>query len=61
MNKIMEVLQEKGIKPTWLVEKLVVSYSLYNPFFQIKKHPSLVILIENTKIIRGKLKYLILE
>jgi hypothetical protein len=41
MNRIKEVLEEKGIKQTWLSEKLDKSYPIINGYVQNKKQPSL--------------------
>lgn len=30
INRIKEVLEEKGIKQTWLAEKLIKSFSIVN-------------------------------
>ena len=34
MNRIKEVLEEKGIKQTWLAEKLDKSYNMVNGYVQ---------------------------
>jgi hypothetical protein len=34
MNRIKEVLEEKGIKQTWLVGKLGKSYNMVNSYAQ---------------------------
>jgi len=41
MNRIKEVLDEKGIKQTWLAEKLVKSYNMVNSYAQNRRQPSL--------------------
>jgi transcriptional regulator with XRE-family HTH domain len=41
MNRIKEVLEEKGIKQIWLAEQLGKSYNMVNSFAQNKKQPSI--------------------
>ena len=41
MNRIKEVLDEKGIKQTWLAEKLKKSYNMVNSYVQNRRQPSL--------------------
>ena len=41
MNRIKEVLEEKGIKQTWLAEKLGKSYNMVNAYAQNRRQPSL--------------------
>jgi transcriptional regulator with XRE-family HTH domain len=41
MNRIKEVLEEKGIKQTWLAEKLDKSYNMVNSYVQNRRQPSL--------------------
>jgi len=41
MNRIKEVLAEKGIKQTWLAEKLGKSYNMVNSYVQNRRQPSL--------------------
>lgn len=44
MNRIKEVLEEKGIKQTWLAEKLGKSYNMVNGYVQNRQQPRLEIL-----------------
>ncbi|TNE53221.1 MAG: XRE family transcriptional regulator [Bacteroidetes bacterium] len=44
MNRIKEVLEEKGIKQTWLAERLKKSYNMVNSYVQNRRQPSLKIL-----------------
>jgi putative transcriptional regulator len=44
MNRIKEVLQEKGIKQTWLAEKLGKSFNIVNDYCNNRRQPSLEIL-----------------
>ena len=41
MNRIKEVLEEKGIKQTWLAEKLEKSYNMVNAYVQNRRQPSI--------------------
>lgn len=41
MNRIKETLTEKGIKQTWLAEKLGKSYNMVNSYVQNRRQPSL--------------------
>lgn len=41
MNRIKEVLESKGIKQTWLAEKLEKSYNMVNSYVQNRRQPSL--------------------
>lgn len=41
MNRIKEVLEEKGIKQTWLAEKLGKSYNMVNSYVQNRRQPSI--------------------
>lgn len=44
MNRIKEVLQEKGIKQTWLAEKLGKSFNIVNDYCNNRRQPSLSLL-----------------
>ena len=41
MNRIKEVLDSKGIKQTWLAEKLGKSYNMVNSYVQNRRQPSI--------------------
>lgn len=41
MNRIKEVLEEKGIKQVWLAEKLGKSFNMVNSYVQNRTQPSL--------------------
>jgi transcriptional regulator with XRE-family HTH domain len=51
MNRIKEVLEEKGIKQTWLAEKLGKSYNIVNGYVQNRRQPSLEDLYKIAKIL----------
>ncbi|MGY8910024.1 MAG: transcriptional repressor LexA [Flavobacteriales bacterium] len=41
MNRIKEVIESKGIKQTWLAERLEKSYNMVNSYVQNRRQPSL--------------------
>ena len=41
MNRIKEVLEEKGIKQIWLSEQLGKSYNMVNSYAQNRRQPSI--------------------
>ena len=51
MNRIKEVLDRKGIKQTWLAEKLGKSYNMVNSYAQNRKQPRLEVLGHIAKIL----------
>ena len=51
MNRIKEVLEEKGIKQTWLAEKLGNSYNMVNSYVQNRQQPRLEVLNEIATIL----------
>jgi len=61
MNRIKEVLEEKGIKQKWLAEKLGKSYNMVNGYVQNRQQPKLEILFEIAEILGVNPKDLIRE
>jgi len=51
MNRIKEVLKQKGIKQIWLAEKLDKSYNMVNGYVQNRRQPSLEDLYKIAKIL----------
>ena len=51
MNRIKEVLEEKGIKQTWLAERLRKSYNMVNGYVQNRQQPRLEVLNEIAEIL----------
>ncbi len=51
MNRIKEVLEEKGIKQVWLAEKLGKSFNTVNGYVQNRNQPSLEILYKIGRIL----------
>ena len=61
MNRIKEVLEEKGIKQTWLAEKLGKSYNMVNGYVQNRQQPRLEVLYEIAKILDVEVRELLIE
>lgn len=61
LNRIKEVLEEKGIKQTWLAEQLGKSFSMVNAYACNRKQPSLEILNQIAEILQVGVKNLIIE
>jgi putative transcriptional regulator len=61
MNRIKEVLEEKGIKQTWLAEKLGKSYPIINGYAQNRKQPSIEVLYEIAKLLSVDVRDLLLS
>lgn len=61
MNRIKEVLDERGIKQTWLAEKLGKSYNMVNSYVQNRRQPSLEVLYRIAKILNVNVKDLIIN
>ncbi|MEY4127134.1 MAG: hypothetical protein RL737_1323 [Bacteroidota bacterium] len=41
MNRIKEILEQKGIKQTWLAEQMGKSYNMVNSYAQNRRQPTL--------------------
>ena len=50
-NRIKEVLEERGIKQTWLAERLGKSFCIVNSYVCNRRQPSLEVLFEIAKIL----------
>ena len=61
MNRIKEVLDSKGIKQTWLAEKLGKSYNMVNSYVQNRRQPSLEDLYSIAEILEVSVKDLLIE
>jgi putative transcriptional regulator len=61
MNRIKEVMEEKGIKQTWLSERLGKSYSQVNGYVKNRHQPRLEVLFEIAEILGVNVKELIGE
>ena len=61
MNRIKEVLEEKGIKQTWLADKLGKSYNMVNGYVKNRQQPRLEVLNNIANILEIDIKELILS
>ena len=59
MNRIKEVLEEKGIKQVWLAEQLGKSYNIVNGYVQNRSQPSLEVLYKIAEILQIDAKELL--
>lgn len=59
MNRIKEVLEEKGIKQTWLAEKLGKSFCIVNSYVCNRRQPSLEVLFQIAEVLQMDVKDLI--
>ena len=61
MNRIKEVLKQKGIKQTWLAEKLDKSYNMVNGYVQNRQQPRLEVLNKIATILDMDVRKLIVS
>lgn len=61
MNRIKGVLEEKGIKQTWLAEQLGKSYNMVNAYAQNRQQPRLETLMEIADILDIDVKELLVS
>ena len=61
MNRIKEVLENKGIKQTWLAEQLDKSYNMVNAYVQNRQQPRLEDLYKIADILQVDIKELIIS
>ena len=61
MNRIKEVLKEKGIKQIWLADKLGKSYNMVNGYVQNRQQPRLEVLNEIAEIFNVDIKELLVS
>lgn len=59
MNRIKIVLEQKGIRQTWLAERLGKSFNTVNGYVQNRQQPRLEVLNEIAKILNVNIKDLI--
>lgn len=59
MNRIKEVLEEKGKTQTWLSEKLGKSYNMVNSYVQNRRQPSIEVLFDIASILKVDAKELL--
>ncbi|WP_034893792.1 helix-turn-helix domain-containing protein [Gillisia sp. Hel_I_29] len=61
MNRIKEVLKNKGISQTWLAEQMEKSYTTINEYSRNKRQPSLEDLYKIAEILKIDIKELIIS
>jgi len=61
MNRIKEVLEDKGIKQIWLAEKLGKSYNMVNSYVQNRRQPSIEDLYKIAVILNIEAKELLVQ
>lgn len=61
MNKLKEVLEERGIKQRWLAQKIGKSYSQVNNYYHHRTEPSLSILYKISEVLQVDVKSLIAD
>jgi transcriptional regulator with XRE-family HTH domain len=61
LNRIKRVLDQKGIKQTWLAEQLGKSFSMVNAYACNRKQPSLEILYQIASILGVDVKELLCD
>lgn len=61
MNRIKDVLEEKGIKQKWLAEKLDKSYNIVNGYVQNRQQPRLEVFMAIAEILDVDVKELIIS
>ncbi len=54
MNRIKEVLEQKGLTQTWLSGELGKSFNMVNSYVQNRRQPSIEVLFEIAKILKVK-------
>lgn len=59
MNRIKQVLEEKGIKQVWLADKLGKSFNTVNGYVQNRNQPSLEVLYQIAQILNVSPKELL--
>ena len=61
LNRIKEVLDEKGISQTWLAKKLDKSFNTVNSYVCNRSQPNLETLLQISQILNVEMKDLIRE
>lgn len=61
MNRIKEVLKEKGISQTWLAKQMNKSYNTVNEYARNKRQPSLEDLYLIAEILQVSAKDLLID
>lgn len=61
MNRIKEVLEEKGLTQAWLAETLGKSYNMVNSYAQNRRQPSIEVLYEIAEILKVDISELLMS
>ena len=61
MNRIKEVLDQRGIKQVWLADQLGKSYNMVNSYVKNRRQPSLEVLYKIAEILNVDVKDLIIS
>jgi transcriptional regulator with XRE-family HTH domain len=61
MNRIKEILEAKGIKQTWLSDKMNKSYNMINSYVQNRRQPSIEDLYKISEILEVDVKDLLVS
>jgi len=61
MNRIKEILELKGVKQTWLADKLNKSYNMVNSYVQNRRQPSVEILYQIAKVLEVNVQELLYD
>ena len=61
MNRIKEVLEQKGIKQIWLAEQLDKSYNMVNSYVGNRRQPSVEVLFRIADILKVSVKDLLID
>ena len=61
MNRIKEVLEDKGIKQIWLAEKLGKSYNMVNSYAKNRRQPSIEDLYKIAEILNVEATELLVQ
>ena len=61
MNRIKEILEQKGIKQKWLAEQMGKSYNMVNSYAQNRRQPSLENLYKIAEILDVEAKELLID
>ncbi len=61
MNRIKEILDDKGIKQTWLANNLDKSYNVVNGYVNNARQPSVEVLYRIAELLGVSVKDLLIE
>lgn len=61
MNRIKEVLDEKGIRQTWLAEQLGKSFNMVNAYAQNRHQPPMEVLYKIANILQVSVRDLLVD